>query len=717
MKIYSMTATFGKLENQTLTLESGLNVIHAPNEWGKSTWCAFLVNMLYGLDTGARSKKAFLADKERYAPWSGSPMSGRIDLCWQDRNITIERWTKGRTPMGEFRAYETESGMAVPELTATTCGEVLLGVERSVFLRSGFLRLTDLPVTEDDSLRRRLNSLVTTGDESDAADELAQKLKELKNKCRFNRTGLIPAAEAEEKALESKLQQLQQLQESTQQVLAQQQELTLRISLLENHQKALDYAAAEEQNRHILQAQISREEAKSRLQRQQQECADLPEETQAKAVTERLHQLHQQSMELDLEKQMLPTAPQQPTAPKCFEGMTGAEAIAQVQLDAEAVKRGQNKGGLLKITAYLLLALGLVATVVLLFVKPVLCIASCICVAFGGVLLSRTGKKQKNALVERYGKLPAEQWLPMAEQYAAEQEQYLRALYQYEEKLQSLQDRRQQLAAQILELTQGTPIGQCIGRWEEIRRQWQSLSDAKKGYEGAEAYAETVAAMARPVQKPEQPDELTFSSAETNRMLQQSREEQHRLQQNLGIYRGKMELLGQEDALQNQLKQVQQRLDRLNQTYGALELAQSTLAAATTELQRRFAPQIAQQAQEIFGKLTHGRYDRLTMAQDLSLSAGAEQESVLRTAQWRSEGTIDQMYLALRLAVAKALIPQSPMILDDALVRFDDVRHAAAMELLKQEALQRQIILFTCQSRETQKRKSGIESATPHFLM
>ena len=51
MKIYSMTATFGKLEHATLTLKPGLNVIHAPNEWGKSTWCAFIAAMLYGIDT------------------------------------------------------------------------------------------------------------------------------------------------------------------------------------------------------------------------------------------------------------------------------------------------------------------------------------------------------------------------------------------------------------------------------------------------------------------------------------------------------------------------------------------------------------------------------------------------------------------------------------------------------------------------------------------
>jgi hypothetical protein len=110
-----MTATFGKLENQTLTLQPGLNVIHAPNEWGKSTWCSFLAVMLYGLDTRAKTTKTALADKERYAPWSGAAMAGRMDLNWKGRDITIERWTKGRTPMGEFKAYETETGLPVPE--------------------------------------------------------------------------------------------------------------------------------------------------------------------------------------------------------------------------------------------------------------------------------------------------------------------------------------------------------------------------------------------------------------------------------------------------------------------------------------------------------------------------------------------------------------------------------------------------------------------------
>ena len=102
----------------------------------------------------------------------------------------------------------------------------------------------------------------------------------------------------------------------------------------------------------------------------------------------------------------------------------------------------------------------------------------------------------------------------------------------------------------------------------------------------------------------------------------------------------------------------------------------------------------------MFGKLTNQRYQKLSLGQDLSLESGAEDENTLRGTLWRSDGTVDQLYLALRLAVAEELTPDAPLVLDDALVRFDDERLAAALGILQEEADQKQVILFTCQSRE-----------------
>jgi uncharacterized protein YhaN len=161
-----------------------------------------------------------------------------------------------------------------------------------------------------------------------------------------------------------------------------------------------------------------------------------------------------------------------------------------------------------------------------------------------------------------------------------------------------------------------------------------------------------------------------------------------------------METLGSADAIQKELDVVRQRIVKLEQTYSALEYAQNALTAARAELQRRFAPRITKRTQELFAKLTGGRYNRLTLGEDLSVQAGATGEDTLRSQQWRSDGTIDQLYLALRLAVAQELTPKAPLVLDDALVRFDDDRLTAAVDILRQEAENKQVILFTCQGRE-----------------
>ena len=57
MEIHKLTATFGKLSRQSMEFTDGLNVVRAPNEAGKSTWCAFIRAMLYGTVTRAWAKQ------------------------------------------------------------------------------------------------------------------------------------------------------------------------------------------------------------------------------------------------------------------------------------------------------------------------------------------------------------------------------------------------------------------------------------------------------------------------------------------------------------------------------------------------------------------------------------------------------------------------------------------------------------------------------------
>ena len=676
MKILSMTATFGKLEHAKLELTEGLNIIHAPNEWGKSTWCAFIVSMLYGIDTRARTTGTVIADKERYAPWSGAAMSGRMELLWNGKCITIERSSRGRTVFGEFRAYESETGLDIPELNATNCGQMLLGVERSVFTRAGFLKLTDLPVTQDDALRRRLNNLVTTGDESGTGDKLGQTLKDLKNKCRFNNSGYLPQAEHERDQLRYQLQQLQQLQNETQTIRTRQAQLEQELQDLENHRIALQYADAQDNIRQVEAAKQDLQDANDLVQTLEAQCAALPPADTLQAQLSQVDALLEKRNALFLQSVPdLPAAPENRGDPQVL--------LTQAQADRDAYTALAESCN--KPASLLDLILGILTLGILPFLR------------------NRKKKAQKQAMAEiarKYPGLAPEQWVENAQCYAQQYAQYQQKLAQRQAQLDQIGKEKNELDEQLAALAGVTPVETYRKQLGQSMESHKNLADAKAALVRTQQHVQALQSMIRTVEAPTKKDSLTLNQAQTKDALVRGRFEQQQLQLRLGQCLGQSENIGQESLLKARLDTLNRRIARLEDTYHALELAQEALYKASTSLQRRFAPMISKHTQELFSKLTNGRYERLAMAEDLSLRVGAQDEDTLHGAQWRSDGTTDQLYLALRLAVARELTPLAPLVLDDALVRFDDVRLASAMEILKEEAQNKQVILFTCQGRE-----------------
>ena len=702
MRIYEMTATFGKLEHETLKLQPGMNIIHAPNEWGKSTWCAFLVAMLYGLDTRAKTTKTALADKERYAPWSGSPMSGRIDLNWNGRDITIERKTKRRVPLGDFRAYETQTGLDIPELTSANCGQMLLGVEQSVFRRAGFIRLSDLPVTQDDALRSRLNALVTTGDESGDAERLAKELRDLRNKCRYNKSGLLPQAEGERDALENKLDELEGLQMQSLRLKQRLGEVKTWQRALENHQTALAYAAAEADAARVAEARDAYDSAVKQLEELENHSTMLPAREEAEKKLQELRDFRESWIAAQTEKQALPPVPEAPEVPELFRNMDISRVEDMVGEDVqryELLKRTKPQLALILPGAAFAL-LGTAMLVLREFLIGGIGLAAGAVLLVLGILKGKAWKAEAVQLAKKYGSDDPDLWTGMLQDYTdaladheAQKLEYRKATGDLEARMAQLQTRKASLCGEQMP-------EKVMDLWQQVLRQWEQRELASQEVLQTRNYLEMMQAMAKPAQAPAMADELTYTPKETTAMLADARQEQQRLLGRLGQYQGRMEALGDGRDLQLQLDQVNSRIQKLEDTYAALTVALDTLAQAKLELQRRFAPRIANRAKELMAAMTGGRYDRLTLAEDLSLHASAVQEDTLHEALWRSDGTVDQLYLALRLAVAEELTPEAPLVLDDALVRFDDQRMKAALSILTQEAETRQVILFSCQKRE-----------------
>ncbi|MEG2119739.1 MAG: hypothetical protein RRY53_05235, partial [Pseudoflavonifractor sp.] len=142
---------------------------------------------------------------------------------------------------------------------------------------------------------------------------------------------------------------------------------------------------------------------------------------------------------------------------------------------------------------------------------------------------------------------------------------------------------------------------------------------------------------------------------------------------------------------------------RRREEYEALALALDSLETAHADLQARFSPALNGEAGGILSALTGGKYSRLALTRDFEALAEERDSPLPRRTILLSQGTAEQVYLAVRLAVSKLALPAedpAPLVLDDVLDSFDDGRMALALDCLQDLAGTRQILLFSCHSRE-----------------
>lgn len=210
MIIRHMQGTFGTLDGEQLRLDTGLNIIYAPNESGKSTWCAFLRAMLYGIDTSQRARAGFVPDKQKYAPWSGKPMAGELELEQGGKCITIRRWTEAKSaPLRGFSAVYTGTDIPVPGLTAADAGEQLTGVSAEVFARTAFIGQGGLVVTGTPELEKRISAIVTSGEEASSYTEADAQLRAWLRRRRSGQHGALPELEGRITTVEEQMHRLE----------------------------------------------------------------------------------------------------------------------------------------------------------------------------------------------------------------------------------------------------------------------------------------------------------------------------------------------------------------------------------------------------------------------------------------------------------------------------------------------------------------------------
>lgn len=136
----------------------------------------------------------------------------------------------------------------------------------------------------------------------------------------------------------------------------------------------------------------------------------------------------------------------------------------------------------------------------------------------------------------------------------------------------------------------------------------------------------------------------------------------------------------------------------LQQDIDALELARSQIEKISEEYYLEMSDEMNGEISKWISLLTKGTYDSARLDKDGKLWILAEEREVLPESL--SRGTLEQIYLALRLAVGSVLMQEEdmPIFLDEAFAMYDDVRLAETLKALAKT--KKQIFIFTCQKRE-----------------
>lgn len=712
MDILHLTATFGRLERQELTLSPGLNVLYAPNETGKSTWGAFIRTMLYGLSTRERGP---LADKNRFAPWSGAAMQGRMDVSAAEGAYTLLRDTKrASSPMGEFSCTYTGTATPVDGITAQNAGEALLGVPREVFERSAFIGQNALAVDQDAELERRIAALITTGEEDTSYSQSYERLKKQLNRRKHNKTGLIPALEREIDDLQLSLRDLDALEAQARQAQSVLDELEHQAAAL--RQQAASWQALEQQSRaaEYAKAAQSADEAARRAALLEESAAGLPDgqglallEGQAAALQEDLSGLAQQRREAEQARQAAESAREALASHPLY---PADEVGLRRRVDAIAPEK--NPTVLLPIfTAGIIVIAGVLAF--LFRADPLPFWIFTAMAALGIVTTTAAVTLRRRAITERQKfaesqrvKLEAQiaEYLPLREQEARLQAEARRL----DDAADGAEDTcRRRLAALLTQVRTFEPAVTDLSGAQialaNVRRRQVELAAARQQARETALYRDAL-------QKPDRPAATAAMTSIPALSKEDVDTELVRVQARLAAERsrfdtltGHIRSLDRSSDLQDQLAQKREQLSSLQAEYDAITLAMDALTRANTTLQNRFSPALGARAAEIFSAITAGRYGKVLLSRDFSLSAEMSGDPVGRSIRLLSQGAADQLYLAVRLAICDMVLPAEkrvPLILDDALVSFDDDRLRAALDYLLAESEKRQILLFTCQKRE-----------------
>ena len=152
--------------------------------------------------------------------------------------------------------------------------------------------------------------------------------------------------------------------------------------------------------------------------------------------------------------------------------------------------------------------------------------------------------------------------------------------------------------------------------------------------------------------------------------------------------------------IEEELVNNKEKLSTLQKINLSFQLAKEILEQSYEKMRNTVTPKFTQELSKNISEITNGKYNKIMFNDEVGLIIELGNGNYVPASKL-SIGTIDQLYLSLRLSMAEELSKESlPIILDEAFAYYDEERLENILEYINKKFNNHQMIILTCTDRE-----------------
>lgn len=683
MKIKNIKVNaYGNIENKDINLEEGINIIHGANESGKSTLLNYIISIFYGISRNKDGKA--LSDYEKYKPWNSNEFSGRISYKLEngEKYEIFRDFNKKNPKIYNDKLEDISDRFETDKKDGSKFFIEQMGIDKQMYLSTVVSTQEEVRLNEKNQnmLIQKIANLAGTGEDNVSYKKALIKLQEkIRDEIGTNKTSQKPINIIEKEIVEinNKIVETEKYRNRKYEIDAEKEQILSELKELEQQKQILQ----ELQN-----SMKSEEETKNRL--------EIREKNRKDNIA-KINELTNQKNTINAESKRVQSAKNhlQDIIKGHKENIEKLNSEIEKIANEKEETQEKEKPSISFIVITVVLAIALICSIILIknyIVSGILGVAIIANIVFY-VINKNKQKVNKAKLREKINQekqYKREKLENQKQQIIANVNTTEKELEKQEEEEKQVNSELSMLKGQIILLEKNNEK-----ITEEIEQDNKAIKEEsnKNKQQIIEKY------------KDKNINDLLYINDYQNYIskIEETINNNRIRIKGLEIeYNTIVPQLDEMVVLEEKREADKEKLAELREKESIINIAIENLMDAYEEMKTTITPKFTKNLSESIQKISSNKYNKVTINDENGMIIENNRGEYVEAIKL-STGTIDQLYLALRLSMIDELSKENlPIILDESFAYSDNNRLKNMLQYLTSDLNNHQTIIFTCTDRE-----------------